>query len=289
MTKFQKIGVGILVVTIFVFLSQVFNGRIELPQELGYSFFRLRYYGVFLALGIVAAYLYTYKKFNKYNVTQAEFEGLALWVIVFGFFGARIYHVVSEFGLYLESPMQIFRVWQGGLSIYGAIIGGLFGIIFYLYRQGQLSRFGNFLDLLTPSLIIGQMIGRLGNLFNYELYGYPTTLPWKMFVPMEFRTGGYISFKFFHPLFLYEIILNFIILLILWKFSNKFLKTGQLFLTYLFLYNIGRFFLEFLRIDSVYWGNLRINAFVSLGIVIVCSGIYFYKYANTKNSKSSII
>ena len=289
MTKLQKIGAGVLVVIGLVFLSQVFNGRIELPQELGYSFFRLRYYGVFLALGIVAAYLYATKRLVKYKITQAEFEGLALWAIIFGFVGARIYHVISEFDLYLNAPMQIFRIWQGGLSIYGAVLGGLIGIVVYLYRHHQLARLGSFLDLLAPSLIIGQMIGRLGNLFNYELYGYPTNLLWKMFVPVEFRSGSYLSFKYFHPLFLYEIILGLVILFILERLSQKTLRSGQLFLTYLFLYNIGRFFLEFLRIDSVYWGDLRINAFVSLGIAVVCLGVYFYKYGITKTSTSSII
>lgn len=140
------------------------------------------------------------------------------------------------------------------------------------------------LDWLTPGVIVGQIIGRLGNFFNYELYGYPTILPWKMFVPESFRTQDYLTQQYFHPLFAYEMLINIFIILILWLVSRLHKKYaintghGSLFLGYVFLYTSSRFLLEFLRIDSVFIGDLRLNVLVSFALLIFSATVLMFRY-----------
>src|SRR6185503_18381739 len=123
-------------------------------------------------------------------------------------------------------------------------------------------------------------IARLGNFFNYELFGYPTSLPWKMFVPEIFRAPAYQAASFFHPLFLYEILLLSLVLIVLNQIEKAPSRAGTLFLWYVLLYNSGRFFLEFLRIDSVFIGPIRQNAVVSAGLAIIAlAALLYYRYA----------
>lgn len=128
------------------------------------------------------------------------------------------------------------------------------------------------LDWLAPSVVLGQIIGRFGNLFNYEAFGYPTNLPWKMFVPKNFRPVLFQNENFFHPWFLYEILGNLIILFLLFKVISKKYKNsspGYIVFFYLLLYNSLRFCLEFLRVDSTFIDSFRLNALVSLALVII--------------------
>ncbi len=221
----------------------------------------MHYYGVFMALAVAAGYWLAVKRSKKYGISLDQADKIIFWVIIGGFLGARLYHVLSSFGFYSAHPLDMLKVWNGGLSIYGALIGGVVAV---LVTRGALVT----LDWLAPSLLLGQIIGRFGNFFNYELYGYPTGLPWKMFVPPQFRLTGYQNFNYFHPLFLYEALANAIILFLLLKFIRP-AKKGALFFWYLLLYNAVRFGLEFLRIDSTYIEGVRVNAYVSLLLVII--------------------
>ena len=159
-------------------------------------------------------------------------------------------------------------VWHGGLSVIGAGLGGLLTLCVIVMWKGY-GKVPTFLDWLAPSMALGQVIGRFADLFNYELFGYPTNLPWKMFVPADFRPTAYLSAGYFHPLFLYEALGSaFILFLLLWKTKQQGNEKGRVFFTYLMLYGTLRFFLEFLRIDSVFIGGLRLNALVSLGFIL---------------------
>src|SRR5205823_6124909 len=120
-------------------------------------------------------------------------------VFVAGFLGARIYHILTALGYYRAYPSEIFAIWHGGLSIFGAMIFGSLALVAYLHFSKSLLQIWKVLDWLAPSVVIGQAIGRFGNLFNYEVYGYPTNLPWKMFVPPQFRLPPYELAAYFHP------------------------------------------------------------------------------------------
>ncbi len=283
-----------------IFLRQVFSGRLILPQSFHLGPLTIRYYGVILALAVAGGFYVAIKRAKDYPIAKKQFVSnvykctdlkmlgdLIFWIIVGGFIGARLYHVLSSAGYYLQHPIDIFKVWNGGLSIYGAVIGGAIALLVGagIARPNQGGRWPplHFFDWLTPSLILGQIIGRFGNLVNYEAYGYPTNLPWKMFVPESFRPAQYQSAQFFHPWFLYEALGNLVILFLLIGLAKKF-KPGALFFSYLLLYNLLRFGLEFLRSDSVFIGNFRQNALASLLLSFIASAFLIYQKRHAKIS-----
>jgi len=283
-----KIPIVFLLIGLVYFLSQVFFGNWILPQGFFLGPIEVRYYGIIIALAVAVGYYYAVKTSTKYQISPKQAEDLLFWVIIGGFIGARIYHVFSSFNFYLQNPLSVFQVWNGGLSIYGAVLAGLLSLIVYkkLYNF-QLSTF-NLLDWLTPSIILGQIIGRFGNLFNYEAFGYPTNLVWKMFVPIEFRPVGFLGFSFFHPWFLYEVFGLIIIFLLLKIIIQKRLGNinGSLFLTYFLLYNVVRFFLEFSRIDSVFIGNMRQNAVASLVFAVLACFAFIFIFLKKRDKVS---
>jgi phosphatidylglycerol:prolipoprotein diacylglycerol transferase len=270
------IGLGCLGVWLWV----VFSGVVVLGQGFSLGFLTVRYYGLMLALAAICGYYFALRRGEQAGLTQHFIERLFFVVLVFGFAGARLYHVVSEFGRYQGHLLDAFKVWQGGLGIYGAVFGGVLGLIVFLWYERQLSfsRLFTVLDVLAPSMLVGQIIGRFGNFFNYELYGYPTTLVWKMFVPLQFRLPGYESFAYFHPLFLYEALGNTLILLLLLRIEPLGKRaSGSLFFLMFFMYTILRFFLEFIRLDSVFIGGFRINAYISLALALCALGLFVFR------------
>lgn len=240
----------------------MFSGSIILPQSFTLGPLTVRYYGLFMALAAALGFYLAQKRAKRYGITRQQAESLMLWLIMGGFLGARLYHIFSSFAYYSRHPVDALKVWNGGLSIYGAVLGGLITLWLYKKFTAYSLQLTAFLNWLTPSLLLGQIVGRFGNFFNYELYGYPTSLPWKMFVPEGFRNPGFLNSSFFHPLFLYEQLGNLLILFYILRREKQ--GKSNLFIWYVLLYNILRFALEFIRIDSVFWGSLRVNAFVSL-------------------------
>lgn len=305
MIQLRKVIIVISVIGLSIFLSLVFRGRLILPQTFRLGWINIHYYGIIIALAVACGYYLAEKRREEFGITYAVAQNLLFWIIVGSFLGARLYHVLSSIDYYRAYAIEIFKVWNGGLSIYGAILGGLITVVIYQLAGNDhdrpLWRMTAILDWLTPSLILGQIIGRLGNLFNYEAFGYPTNLPWKMFVPVEFRPVEYQTFAFFHPWFLYEQMGLLIILMIIGQFRKRrfpllfgWSKTGlrgqekkvtapdsdtegggRLFLWYLLLYNVLRFGLEFLRIDSVMVGPLRLNVITSFLIALIAAVVIF--------------
>jgi phosphatidylglycerol:prolipoprotein diacylglycerol transferase len=278
MTKLTKfICLFFLSLVLIFFIHKVFAGYWILPQYFSIGPIAVHYYGIFMALAVGAGYWLAMRRLKLYNIQEGDADNIIFWTVVGGFFGARLYHVLSSLDYYTQHPIDIIKVWNGGLSIYGAVLGGITPIVVVKKFFTPNSSLLTFLDWLAPSVILGQIIGRVGNFFNYELYGYPTNLPWKMFVPSQFRLPGFIHHNFFHPLFLYEALANTIILLFLFKVKKK-SRPGTLFFCYLLLYNIVRFFLEFMRIDSTYIYTFRINAYVSLALVCIAAIFLRYRF-----------
>jgi phosphatidylglycerol:prolipoprotein diacylglycerol transferase len=202
------------------------------------------WYGFFVLLGALAAISVALKLASYYNIKKDTIIDLAFWLIIGGIIGARIYHVLLELPYYLSHPLNIFKIWQGGLAIHGGIIAG--GIIIWIFakklsplltKEGQggglaveasnnktspnlslLRRGSNFwllAAILAPGLALAQAIGRWGNYFNQELFGKPTNLPWGIPINIANRPAEYLSSKFFHPTFLYESLGNLLIFIIL--------------------------------------------------------------------------
>jgi phosphatidylglycerol:prolipoprotein diacylglycerol transferase len=274
-------GLVILAVLIYC-LRQVFSGILILPQVFNLGPLGIHYYGLIMALAVACGFYLAIKRAKAYGINPKTAEDLLFWLIIGGFIGARLYHVLSSAPYYYSHPLDMIKVWNGGLSIYGALIGGLVSLLICKKSYNlQLTTY-NLLDWLTPSLIVGQIIGRFGNLFNYEAFGYPTNLPWKMFVPLGFRPQGFEQFAYFHPFFLYELSGNLIILFLLLKVIKPKVP-GNLFFSYVLLYNLLRFALEFLRIDSTFINGFRLNAAVSLALVVlgITALIFTSKHAET--------
>ncbi|MFQ5922606.1 MAG: prolipoprotein diacylglyceryl transferase [Anaerolineales bacterium] len=253
---------------------------------LGFSF-TLRYYGMILMSGAVAAAFLTSRLLKSDRKDpDIAWDGL-IWVLVFGVIGARLYHIFTpsistveqgkDVAYFLTHPLEIINIPGGGLGIPGAIVGGVFGA--YLFARRRKLGFGALIDAAAPGLALAQAIGRWGNYVNQELYGRPTTLPWGIRIDPANRLTGYESVERFEPLFLYESILNFInFLVLMWFWRNKRdkLKDGDIFLIYLVLYPLERFLLEFLRLDFVETiPGINTNQLLAL-LVGIAAGIALY-------------
>jgi phosphatidylglycerol:prolipoprotein diacylglycerol transferase len=211
-------------------------------------------------------------------------EGL-FWGIVAGILGARIYYVIFNWNYYSKYPSEIYKIWHGGLAIHGGIFGALLMIFIYSKIKGYF-KFVHATDLFTSVLPLAQAIGRWGNFFNYEAYGRPTTLPWKMYVPPERRMPGFDIDRFFHPTFLYESLWDITIFVFLSFFVEKRKREyGETTALYLILYSVGRFWIESLRLDSLMAGHFRAAQVVS--IILISIGASWYAYIIGKTGKKN--
>ncbi|HMQ02040.1 MAG TPA: prolipoprotein diacylglyceryl transferase [Candidatus Doudnabacteria bacterium] len=290
----MKRSAWLLVGLIFIIMGwllfgKIFPGQIILPQNLQIAGLTIQYYGLILGVAIVAGYTLAYYRAPEFGVPRDKVDNLVLVLLLGGFIGARLYHVYSSWDYYVANQGQIIMVWQGGLSIFGAILGGAVALLLIRKLFGLTLRYAELLDWLAPSVVLGHLIGRFGNLFNYEAYGWPTTLPWKMYVPSQFRLSPYFSEQYFHPLFLYEAIAGLLILVILLNFSRLTQKrpwlrfSGSSFWLWLGLYGLVRFCTEILRIDSPYFGSIKQNM-VASGLMLVFAGIVFFKHYRARRA-----
>jgi prolipoprotein diacylglyceryl transferase len=235
--------------------------------------FQLRFYGMCIALGVLAAIWLAGRRWEARGGDRREIGQLAVWGLAGGLVGARLYHVATDFELYRHDLLGIFRVWSGGLGIWGGVALGVVTGLVVAHRRGlDLPRL---LDAVAPALALAQAIGRWGNWFNQELFGRPTTLPWGLHVDLAFRPVGYERFATFHPTFLYESIWDLIVVgIVILVGTRKLVRPGYLFAVYAAAYSFGRFFTEYLRIDTAHRiGGLRLNDWTSIAVFVVASAI----------------
>ena len=224
-------------------------------------------YALCLLTGILVGIWFGEKRAVARGADKEKFENIMLWSVLAGIVGARLYHVITDHQLYFgpgRDPLDAFKIWNGGLGIWGGVAGG--AIAAALLCRHYRYDFGTLADVLAPSLLFGQGIGRLGNWFNQELFGRPTTLPWALEIDPAHRPSGYESYETFHPTFLYEMGWNITGgFLLLWAERRFHLGRGRLFCLYAMYYTFGRFFIEAVRIDPANTvGGFRINNWVSL-------------------------
>ncbi|MGI0482921.1 prolipoprotein diacylglyceryl transferase [Geminocystis sp. CENA526] len=253
-----------------LFLSQF---RSPGPILLDLGFISLRWYGFLIASAVLIG-VFIAQKLGKYrNIDPDLISDLILWIVVGAIPMARIYYVLFEWQNYAQHPQDIIAIWKGGIAIHGAIIGGIIASLIFSKINRQ--SFWQLADVIAPSLILGQAIGRWGNFFNSEAFGIPTNQPWKLYIPPNNRPLEYINFEYFHPTFLYESLWNlgvFILLIYLFFWSiknNNKLKDGSIFLSYLITYSLGRVWIEGFRTDSLMFGFLRIAQVVSLSSIVL--------------------
>ncbi len=246
----------------------------EIGPFLGIGPFVVRWYGLLIASAVLIGVNLSQYLAKRRGVDPDLVGDLVIWLVFGAIPCARLYYVLFEWQQYKNQPFpSVFAIWNGGIAIHGAIIGGTIAALIFA-RLNKFS-FWQLIDLIMPSLILGQAIGRWGNFFNSEAFGRPTDVPWKLFIPPGNRPLDYVSYSFFHPTFLYESIWNLgVFALLLWLFfwglkNGNQLKVGTLSFTYLITYSIGRFWIEGLRTDSLMFGPLRIAQLISLGAISI--------------------
>lgn len=243
------------------------------PQAVWYlGPFPLRAYALAIILGIVVAWHILERRYTAKGAPREISLDVALVAVPFGIVGGRLYHVVSSPDAYFGpegNPVRALYVWEGGLGIWGAVAVGALGAWIALRRRGL--RMAPFVDAVAPGLLVAQAIGRLGNYFNQELYGAPTTLPWGLEIDAAHLVPGYAPGTLFHPTFLYELVWNLAMAGVLLLAERRFrLGHGRVFWLYVMLYTLGRVWIENLRIDTaeIVLG-LRLNVWTSVVVFLL--------------------
>jgi len=254
----------------------------------------VRFYGIIIVSGaVLGAWLATREAKRRGHNPDIVWDML-IYLMIGGIIGARLWHVFTPspdilirdsitgemvnpyFAGGIIHILDILAIWKGGLGIPGAVIGG--ALVLYFYSKARQINFVEWADIIAPSLALGQAVGRWGNYFNQELYGAPTNLPWKIFIDPAHRLTDYFDVEYYHPLFFYESLWNFFNMFLLIWISRRYadrLRTGDIFLVYLIVYPIGRFLLDFLRLNASMIGGLNINQSF-MAVVAVCSAISLY-------------
>jgi prolipoprotein diacylglyceryl transferase len=236
----------------------------------------LHMYGLMLAVGVLVAARVAEVRWVRRGHPAKEFTDIVVWIVIAGVIGARVYHVVTDYQLFEDDPLKAVRIWEGGLGIWGAVVGGAIAAI-VLCRRRHLD-LGDLLDSIAPGLAFAQAIGRWGNWFNQELFGGPTTLPWALEIDIANRPAEYVQYTTFHPMFLYESLycaaLGFVLLWVDRRFA---LKKLQLFALYCMGYTAARFVFEEMRIDPANTiGPLRVNGWVSIVVFLAALASFLW-------------
>ena len=236
------------------------------------------WYGLILALGVVAGVLIAMHFAKKSGIRQDNILDIALYGVPSAVICARIYYCIFSWEQYRDNPWKVFYVWEGGIAIYGAVIGAVLSA--YVYCRVKKLPVKRVFDACIIGVITGQVIGRWGNFVNKEAFGTETTLPWRM----EIASGMHTVCV--HPTFLYESLWNFIGIFVLAQMQRRKKFDGETFYTYFVWYGIGRFFIEGLRTDSLYWGPIRFSqAFAAITALLGLIALFYTRLKHNKISK----
>jgi len=235
---------------------------------------QIRWYGILMATAILVGFWLAHRRATQDGLPADQLIRAAQWGTVAGLVGARLYEVVFNWDYYGRFPGKIIAVWEGGLAIHGGlIVGPLVGALLASKWGVPVLRA---LDVIAPSMILGQAIGRWGNFFNEEAFGRPTDLPWKLYISPPHRPPELRQFDFFHPTFLYESLWNLLVFVVLvrWIRPRVGRHPGAVFFAYIGLYSVGRVFIEALRLDSFWIGPFRVGQLASVaGMLVAGAGL----------------
>ncbi len=242
------------------------------------GFIQIYWYSLMIALGLFFGIIVIIREGKRQELKEDFFINLIFYGTIIAIVCARLYYVIFNWSYYSNNLVEIFEIWNGGLAIHGAMIGGGLFTIFYCMKERK--RFLKVIDIIVVGLILGQAIGRWGNFFNQEAYGSVVSLSFlqSLHLPEFIIDGMKIGANYYHPTFLYECLWNligFIILVIVRRF--RYIHTGQPTAIYMMWYGVGRFFIEGLRTDSLMLGNLKMAQIVSIVMFLAGLGLFLYK------------
>jgi prolipoprotein diacylglyceryl transferase len=249
---------------------------------------QLHMYGLTLLVAILACIWLTGKRWTALGGDWDLVTRVAVWGVAFGVVGARLYHDITSWNEVPDPKWQgIFEVWKGGLGVWGGILLGCLAGAVVVRLSG--ARIRDFMDAVAPGLLLAQAIGRIGNWWNQELYGKPTTLPWGLKIDDAHRLPQYFDRATYHPTFLYELIWDVVGVAVLIYVGRRFrIRPPGLFALYIAWYTFGRFFEELLRVDpSHHIAGLRLNAWVSAIVFLLAVG-YFYFHQFRGGTRSGV-
>lgn len=253
-----------------------------MPQGFNIGPLTIRFYAIIIITGAILGSWLASRLAKRAGRNPEVILDILPWLLIGGILGARLWHVFTPsasnqaMGIttenYLRNPIEILKIWKGGLGIPGGVIGGALTLV--IYCKAKKLNFLEWADYIAPGLLIGQAIGRWGNFVNQEVYGGPSNLPWAITIDPPYRISGFEQVAKYHPLFLYESLLNFLaagLLVLINRKWRKKLFAGDLFLLYLVLYPTIRFFLEFMRLDPSPVNGININQTSMLVVLIIAA------------------
>lgn len=246
----------------------------------------VRWYSVTIVVAIASAIWLAGREARRRGLDPEFISEAAIWAVPAGILGARAYEVlVLQWPYYRLHPLEIPAIWQGGLAIHGGLIGGL--LAGYLFVRRRRADFWQWADVVAPGIILAQAIGRWGNFFNQEAYGAQAP-DWIMrLLPSVIREGMFIDGAYRHPTFLYESLWNLAAFGLLYAFQRRSHHRGAVFFAYLVLYNLGRFFIESIRMDSSFiFGSLRVAQLVALALMMAgAAGLRWSWHRNREKTR----
>ncbi len=253
--------------------QRAFDGPVEFPglnimlnPDTNFFGTPVHWYGVIIALGLILAVLICLRISKKHGISDDTILDMVIFGAPAAVICARIYYVVFKWDSYKNRLADIFKVWEGGIAIYGAVIGAVAAVLIYC-KVKKLNPL-KCIDVGCIGLAVGQAVGRWGNFVNREAFGAPASslVPWRMRL---YTDATLTTWAEVHPTFLYESLWNVGVFIVLLKLIGKKKFDGQVFWTYLLSYGIGRFWIEGLRLDSLYFGPVRISQIVALITVVL--------------------
>ena len=242
------------------------------PRTFSLGPLTIHLYGLVIGIGLILAVLYACRRSKQFGLKEDDILDGVLWVTPFAIICARIYYVAFSWEDYADNLWSVFAIWEGGIAIYGAVIGAVIGVI-VLCKVKKL-KIATVLDITLLGFLIGQILGRWGNFFNREAFGAATD--------SFFRMGLYNTvtgaWEYYHPTFLYESVWNLIGFTLLHFLSKRRKYDGQLALGYAAWYGLGRCFIEGLRVDSLYWGPFRVSQVLAALTCVTASAILLWQH-----------
>ena len=232
---------------------------------------KIYYYGLIIATGLVLAVIYCMKRSSRFGLTEDDILDGVLWVTPVAIICARIYYVLFSWEMYADDPIKVFYIWEGGIAIYGGVIGAALGIT--VYCKIKKLKITTVLDLVSIGFLIGQSLGRWGNFFNREAFGAETD----SFLRMGLMRSSTGEVTCYHPTFLYESIWNAAGFVLLHFLSRKRKYDGQVALGYLAWYGLGRAFIEGLRTDSLYIGSFRVSQLLAATTCVIAVAVLLWQ------------
>lgn len=238
------------------------------------GFMQIRWYGLIIATGLLLAVVYALRRCKQFGIKQDDILDGVLWIVPVAIICARLYYCIFSWDTYAKDPISILYIWEGGLAIYGGVIGAAVGVLVYC-RLKKIST-GAVLDLVALGFLIGQCLGRWGNFFNREAFGSEIT--GNFFLRMGLFNVYEGRFQYFHPTFLYESLWNLAGFIALHFLSKKRKFDGQIALSYVAWYGLGRALIEGLRTDSLYWGPFRVSQLLAAVSCLAAVSVLLYRW-----------